>query len=103
MADLAERTGDHEALLEARLLAATDLLELADPAFRAELEEFLRLADGVRSPDSVTPRWSAGPCWPCSAGRLTEAGRLVDQAAMLGEECGEPGARDVRTIRAGSC
>jgi hypothetical protein len=30
------------------------------------------------------------------AGRLTEAGRLVGQATMLGEECGEPGVQDVR-------
>ena len=29
-------------------------------------------------------------------GRLAEADRLVGQAAMLGEECGEPGVQDVR-------
>ena len=28
-------------------------------------------------------------------GRLAEAGRLGGQAAMLGEECGEPGVQDV--------
>src|SRR5262249_19797822 len=43
VAALAEDTGDRELALEARLLAATDLLELADPAFRAELDEFARL------------------------------------------------------------
>jgi tetratricopeptide (TPR) repeat protein len=30
------------------------------------------------------------------AGRLEETGQLIGQAEMLGEECGEPGVRDVR-------
>jgi hypothetical protein len=50
VADLAGSTGDQEALLEAHLLAASDLLESADPAFRAELQNFLRLADGSQQP-----------------------------------------------------
>ena len=29
-------------------------------------------------------------------GRFAEAERLIEQSAALGEECGEPGARDVR-------
>src|SRR5207344_217523 len=50
VAALAEETGDRELLLEARLLAATDLLELADPAFHAELDEFAGLADATGQP-----------------------------------------------------
>src|SRR4029077_9404415 len=30
------------------------------------------------------------------AGQFAAAGRLIDRAGTLGEECGEPGARDVR-------
>jgi hypothetical protein len=50
VAGLADQADDQETLLEARLLAATDRLELADPAFRAELDEFLRLAEASRQP-----------------------------------------------------
>ena len=50
VAGLADRSGDQEILLEARLLAATDRLELADPGFRAELDEFIRLAEASRQP-----------------------------------------------------
>src|SRR6185437_6390067 len=50
VAELAERAADDEILLEVRLLAANDRLELADPGFRAELEEFLRLAATSRQP-----------------------------------------------------
>ena len=96
VADLAENTGDHEALLEARLLAASDLLEAADPAFRAELEEFLRLADGSHQPRFRYASLVRRAMLALLAGRLAEADRLVGQAAMLGEECGEPGVHDVR-------
>ena len=95
-ADLAGSTGDHEALLEARLLAASDLLEAADPAFRAELEEFLRLADGSQQPRYRYAGLVRRTMLALLAGSLAEADRLVGQAAMLGEECGEPGVHDVR-------
>ena len=95
VAGLAERSGDQETLLEARLLAATDRLELADPGFRAELDEFIRLAEASRQPRF---RYAALVRRALLAllARLAEAGRLIGQAEMLGEECGEPGARDVR-------
>ncbi len=96
VADLAARTGDHEAQLEARLLAASDLLEAADPAFRAELEEFLRLADGSHQPRFRYAGLVRRTMLALLAGRLAEADRLIGQAAMLGEECGEPGVPDVR-------
>ena len=96
VAALAERTGDQELLLEARLLAATDRLELADPGFRAELDEFLRLAEASRQPRFRYAALVRRAMLALLAGRLAEAERLIGQAEMLGEECGEPGVRDVR-------
>ena len=96
VAGLAERSGDQEILLEGRLLAATDRLELADPGFRAELDEFLRLADASRQPRFRYAALIRRAMLALLAGRLAEAGRLIGQAEMLGEECGEPGVRDVR-------
>ena len=65
VAEVAERAADDEILLEARLLAATDRLELADPAFRAELENSCGWRQRPASRGSATPRWSGGPRWPC--------------------------------------
>jgi hypothetical protein len=93
---LADQAGDQEVLLEARLLAATDRLELADPAFRAELDEFLRLAEASRQPRFRYAALVRRTALALLTGRLAEAERLIGQAEMLGEECGEPGVRDVR-------
>jgi tetratricopeptide (TPR) repeat protein len=93
--ELVQGGGDPELLLEARLLAATDLMELADPAFRTELEEFLRLAGAAGQPRFQYAALVRRATLALLAGRLAEAQRLIDQAVMLGEECGEPGARDV--------
>jgi hypothetical protein len=96
VADLAASTGDQEALLEAHLLAASDLLESADPAFRAELQDFLRLADGSQQPRFRYASLVRRALLAMLTGPLGEADRLAGQAAMLGEECGEPGAQDVQ-------
>ena len=96
VAALADETGDRELLIEARLLAATDLLELADPAFRAELEEFAGLADATRQPRFRYAALTRRVMLALLGGHFAEAERLIGQAAALGEECGEPGARDVR-------
>jgi hypothetical protein len=96
VAELAERAADDEILLEARLLAANDRLELADPAFRAELEEVLRLAATSRQPRFRYAALIRRATLALLAGRLEEAGQLIAQAEILGEECGEPGVRDVR-------
>jgi tetratricopeptide (TPR) repeat protein len=96
VASLAGESGDREALLEAHLLAASDLLECADPAFRSLLQDFLRLADGSQQPRFRYASLVRQAMLTLLAGRLTEAGRLIGQAAMLGEECGEPGAQDVQ-------
>jgi hypothetical protein len=95
VAALAERTGDTELLIEARVLGVTDRLELASPSFRTELNEYLRLAEA-----SGQPRFRYGALvrratLALLAGRLTDAERLIDQAFMLGQECGEPQAADV--------
>ena len=94
--EVAERAADDEILLEARLLAATDRLELADPAFRAELDEFLRLAATSRQPRFRYAALVRRATLALLAGRLEETSQLIGQAEMLGEECGEPGVRDVR-------
>jgi tetratricopeptide (TPR) repeat protein len=96
VAEIAEQAGDQEMLLEARLLAASDRLELADPAFRAELAEFLRLAEASRQPRFRYAALVRRAALALLEGRLAEAGRLIGQAEMLGTECGEPGVRDVR-------
>jgi tetratricopeptide (TPR) repeat protein len=96
VAEVAERAADDEILLEARLLAATDRLELADPAFRAELDEFLRLAATSRQPRVRYAALVRRAALALLAGRLEEASQLIGQAEILGEECGEPGVRDVR-------
>jgi hypothetical protein len=96
VAALAERSGDQEILFEARLLAATGRLELADPGFRAELDEFLRLAEASRQPRFRYAALVRRAALALLASRLAEAERLIGQAEMLGEECGEPGVRDVR-------
>jgi tetratricopeptide (TPR) repeat protein len=93
--ELVQDAGAPELLLEARLLAATDLMELADPAFRAELDEFLRLAGAAGQPRFRYAALVRRAMLALLAGRFAEAQRLIEQAAMLGEECGEPGARDV--------
>jgi hypothetical protein len=95
-ARLGDQAGDQEMLLEGRLLAATDRLELADPAFRAELDEFLRLAEASRQPRFRYAALVRRAALALLEGRLAEAGRLIGQAEMLGTECGEPGVRDVR-------
>jgi hypothetical protein len=96
VAALAGQAGDRELLIEARLLAATDLLELADPAFRAELDEFAGLADATGQPRFRYAALARRAMLALLGGHFAEAERLIGQAAALGEECGEPGARDVR-------
>ena len=78
VAELAERADDDEIRLEARLLAANDRLELADPAFRAELDEFLRLAADI--PAAAVPLRRAGPPGHAGpAGRLARGDRPADR------------------------
>jgi hypothetical protein len=50
IAELAGDGRDPELLAEARLLGVADLLEFADPAYQAELAEFLRFAAALGQP-----------------------------------------------------
>jgi len=93
--EFARDAGDAELVIEAPLLAAADLMELADPAFRGELEEFLRLAGASGQPRLRYAAMVRRAMLTLLAGRLSEAQRLIDQAAVLGGECGEPGAAEV--------
>jgi hypothetical protein len=95
IAGLAQRLADTELLIEARILAAADLLELADPAFRAELGEFFRLADASGQPRFRYAALTRRAALALLAGRFGDAHRLIDEAALLGQDCGEPQAGDV--------
>jgi hypothetical protein len=95
VAAIADETSDRELSLEARLLATTDLVELADPAFRGELNAFLRLADASGQPRFRYAALVRRGMLALLGGRLTDAERFVEQARALGEECGEQGVHDV--------
>jgi len=63
---------DPELLAEARLLATTDRLELADPGFQRELAESCAWLPTWGSRGSAMPRWPAGRprrCWPAGSAR----------------------------------
>ena len=94
IAELAGRE-DPELLAEARLLAATDLLELADPRFQRELAEFLRLAADLGQPRLRYAALARRAAQALLAGRLDQAERLTAEAADLGREIGEPDVADV--------
>jgi tetratricopeptide (TPR) repeat protein len=90
--DAAHRYRDGELLVEGRLLRMTDLLELADPGYAAELTEFLRLADASGQPRLRYHALSRRAMRATMAGRYADAERLIEQAATLGREIGEPEA-----------
>jgi hypothetical protein len=96
-ADCAREAGDQELLAEARLLIATDLLELADPAFRAELSGFLDLAGTAPEPRLRYAALARRAMLALLGGQFAEAERLIGEAGAAGRECGDPGADDVRT------
>ncbi len=94
VAELAGRE-DPELLAEARLLAATDRLELADPRFQRELAEFLRVAADLGQPRLRYAALARRAAQGLLAGRLDEAERLTVEAADLGRAIGEPDVADV--------
>jgi hypothetical protein len=97
--DAAHRYGDRELLVEGRLLRMADLLELADPGYAAELTEFLRLADASGQPRLRYHALSRRAMRAAMAGRYADAERLIEEAAALGREIGEPEADAVRTTQ----
>ena len=93
---LAEQAGDDERRSEGHLLTANALLETGSPAFRTELDAFLRLEDRLGQPrhDYLALTRRAGLA--ILDGSLDEGERLVHEAAALGERIGEPEARNLR-------
>ena len=87
--------GDPELAAESHLLAAADLLELADPRFRTELAAFLRLAADLGQPRLRYAALTRRAMEALLAGRAGEAERLIAEAAALGREIGEPDVADV--------
>ena len=88
--ELAAGAGDGELVVEARLLRVADLLELGDPAFRIAMAEFLAAAEGLRQPRLRYLALSRRATLAIMAGELDEAERLVEEAAALAAEIGEP-------------
>jgi len=94
---VAELAGGHdpELLAEARLLRASDLLELGDPGYQAELAGFQRVAADLGQPRLRYAALARRAAQASLAGRLGEAERLIAEAATLGRSIGEPDADDV--------
>lgn len=93
---LAERVGDGERRSEGHLLTANALLESGSPAFRTELDAFLRLEEHFRQPRHDYLALTRRAAMALLDGSLDEGERLVDDAASLGERIGEPDAGNVR-------
>ena len=93
---LSERIGDDERRSEGHLLTANALLESGSPAFRADLDAFLRLEDRLGQPRHDYYALTRRAAMALLDGSLDEGERLVHDAAALGEQIGEPDAGNVR-------
>jgi signal transduction histidine kinase/tetratricopeptide (TPR) repeat protein len=93
---LAERGGDHEAALRARVWRITDLVELGQFAeAEADIELHARLAERHRHPPAL---WRAAVFRAMRAtlrGRFEEAERLATRALEMGQRIKEPNAINV--------
>ena len=92
MLDAAQASGDDDLVAQAHLLRAAALLELGDPAGRAELLAYITLAGNL---GHARGRWSAltrQATFAQLAGRAEESARLGEQALELGLAIGEPDA-----------
>jgi tetratricopeptide (TPR) repeat protein len=88
----ATSSGDADLVAEAHLLRAAALIELGDPAGRAELSTYISLAEGL---GHARGRWCALTRRATLAqlvGRADEAAQLADEALELGRAIGEPDA-----------
>ena len=93
---LAERAGDDERRSEGHLLTANALLATGSPAFRTELDIFLRLEDRLGQPRHDYLALTRRAAMALLDGHLDEAERLVHDAAALGERIGEPETGNLR-------
>jgi hypothetical protein len=89
----------NETLVEARLLRAADLLELADPRYPAELDEFLHAAQASGQPGLRYLAGTRRATRALMAGRFDEAERLIEEYAAFGREIEVPDADAVRTTQ----
>jgi hypothetical protein len=92
MLDAARRSDDADLVAEAHLLRAAALLELGDPAGRADLLTYIKLAGEL---GHARGRWCAltrRATFAQMAGRAEESARLGQQALELGLAIGEPDA-----------
>ena len=93
---LAERTGDDERRSEGHLLTANALLEVGSPAYRADLDAFLRLEDQFAQPRHDYLALTRRAAIALLQGWLDDGERLLHEAAALGERIGEPDVGNVR-------
>ncbi|MEA2461949.1 MAG: hypothetical protein QOH90_2126, partial [Actinomycetota bacterium] len=102
MADAAGRSDDRNLVAEATLLRAAALIELGDPAGRAELVAYTELADNL---GHARGRWQAlsrRATLAEMAGRVTEAMNHADAAVELGAAIGIPDAFGCHSTLRGS-
>ena len=93
---LARRVGDDERQSEGHLLTANALLESGSPAFRTELDAFLRLEDRFGQPRHDYFALTRRAAMALLDGSLDEGEHLIHTAATLGERIGEPDTGNVR-------
>lgn len=92
MLTAAASSGDADLIAEAHLLRAAALLELGDPAGRAELSTYISLAEAL---GHARGRWCAltrRATLTQLVGRADEAAELAEQALHLGRAIGQPDA-----------
>jgi hypothetical protein len=92
MLELAMAAADREVLAQARLLRATALVELGDPAGRTELEAYCHLAGELGHARGRYGALSRRAALELLDGRIADADATSHHAAALGAEIGEPDA-----------
>jgi hypothetical protein len=97
--DLARQLRSADLTAQARLLRATALLELGDPAAHTELDLFCRASDQL---GDAAARWDAQSRRAATAllvGRLDEAGALIGAAGQAAQDMGSSDAIWVHDIQ----
>lgn len=97
MGQVARRAADPERAAEASLLRATAALELGERQFFEDLQEFTGLATALRQPRWTYLALTRRATLATLTGHLDDAGQLIAQAGVLGEEIGEPDRVNVAT------